>query len=214
MGYASNLYGVILAAGESSRMGREKALLPWPPQGVGSTPGETFLSAAIRLFAPFADVVLVVVGKNERNLAPVVYAHGASLIVNRDPDRGQFSSLKTGLQEVLSRGRDAAMITLVDRPPVLPETIQILETAFEQALHSRKWAVVPEYHGQHGHPILAGREMMEAFLRAPDSTSAREVVHANQSMIEYIPVDDPLVAANVDTPEQYAALSAGLQHAS
>jgi len=158
--------------------------------------------------------VLVVVGKNEQNLAPIVYANGASLIVNPDPDRGQFSSLKTGLQEVLSRGRDAAMITLVDRPPVRPGTIQTLEAALEQALHHRKWAVVPEYQGKHGHPILAGREMMEAFLRAPDTSNAREVEHANQAAIEYLPVDDPLVAVNVDTPEQYAALSAGARHAS
>jgi 2-phospho-L-lactate guanylyltransferase (CobY/MobA/RfbA family) len=51
-----------------------------------------------------------------------------------------------------------------------------------------------------------GREMMEAFLRAPETSSAREVEHAHQSEIEYIPVDDPLVAVNVDTPEQYATL--------
>jgi molybdenum cofactor cytidylyltransferase len=214
MAYASNLYGVILAAGESSRMGRDKALLRWPPSGAGSSPGETFLSAAIRLFAPYVDVVLVVVGKNEQNLAPIVYANGASLIVNPDPDRGQFSSLKAGLQEVLSRGRDAAMITLVDRPPVQPETIQTLEAAFEQALHQRKWAVVPEYQGKHGHPVLAGRQMMEAFLRAPDSSNAREVEHANQAVIDYLPVDDPLVTVNVDTPEQYAALLAGVLQSS
>jgi molybdenum cofactor cytidylyltransferase len=213
MGYAKNVYGVILAAGESSRMGRDKALLPWPPT-TGSNPNETFLSAAIGLFAPYVDIVLVVVGKNEPNLAPIVYANGASLIVNPDPDRGQFSSLKTGLQEVLSRGRDAAMITLVDRPPVRPGTIQTLEAAFEQALLHRKWAVIPEYQGKHGHPILAGREMMEAFLRAPDSSNARDVEHANQAAIEYLPVDDPLVVVNVDTPEQYAALSAGVVHAS
>ncbi len=64
------------------------------------------------------DVVLVVVGKNEAALAPIVYANGASLVVNPDPERGQFSSLRVGLQEVLNRGRDAAMVTLVDRPPV------------------------------------------------------------------------------------------------
>ncbi len=208
MGYSSNLCGVILAAGDSSRMGRDKALLPWPPPAAASCGGETFLSAAIRLFAPYVDVVLVVVGKNEQNLAPIVYASGASLVVNPDPDRGQFSSLKAGLQEVLKRGRDAAMITLVDRPPVRTETIQTLEAAFEQALHDRKWAVVPEYQGKHGHPVLAGREMIEAFLRAPDSSNARDVEHAHQAVIEYLPVADPLVAVNVDTPEQYAALSA------
>jgi molybdenum cofactor cytidylyltransferase len=114
--------------------------------------------------------------------------------------------LQVGLHEVLSRGRDAAMVTLVDRPPVQMTTIETLEAAFEQALTQRKWAVIPEYQGKHGHPILVGREMMEAFLRAPETSSAREVEHAHQSEIEYIPVDDPLVAVNVDTPEQYATL--------
>jgi len=183
-------------------MGRDKALLPWPPSAIG----DTFLSAAIRLFFSHVDVVLVVAGKNEAALAPVVYANGASLVVNPDPTRGQFSSLRVGLQEVLSRGRDAAMITLVDRPPVQAETLAALESDFERAIAHRKWAVIPEYRGKHGHPILAGRELLEAFLRAPETSNAREVEHAHQSEIEYIPVEDPMVAINVDTPEQYAAL--------
>ena len=202
MGRTPNFCGVILAAGDSSRMGRDKALLPWPPPALG----DTFLSAAIRLFFSHVDVVLVVVGKNEAALAPVVYANGASLVVNPDPARGQFSSLRVGLQEVLNRGRDAAMVTLVDRPPVRMETIKRLESAFERATTQRKWAVIPEYQGKHGHPILVGREMMEAFLRAPETSDARDVEHAHLSQIEYVPVDDPLVAINVDTPEQYAAL--------
>ena len=120
-----------------------------------------------------------------------------------------FSSLRVGLQEVLSRGRDAAMVTLVDRPPVKMETLQTLESAFEQAITKtrRKWAVIPEFQGKHGHPILVGREMMEAFLRAPETSDAREVEHSHLSQIEYVPVDDPLVAVNVDTPEQYASLN-------
>src|ERR1035438_3301390 len=91
MGRASALCGVILAAGDSSRMGRDKALLPWPPQPAGAVAAGTFLSAAIALFDPFVDMVLVVVGKNERGLAPIVYGAGASLVVNPDPARGQFS---------------------------------------------------------------------------------------------------------------------------
>jgi molybdenum cofactor cytidylyltransferase len=79
---------------------------------------DTFLSAAIRLFFSHVDEVLVVVGKNEAALAPIVYANGAALVINPEPERGQFSSLRVGLQEVLNRGRDAAVVTLVDRPPV------------------------------------------------------------------------------------------------
>jgi molybdenum cofactor cytidylyltransferase len=140
-----------------------------------------------------------------------VYANGASLVVNPDPARGQFSSLQVGLQEVLNRGRDAAIVTLVDRPPVQPATLATLEAAFERATAHRKWAVIPEYQGQHGHPILLGREMLTAFLNAPETSNARDVEHAHQNEIEYVPVDDPLAALNIDTPEQYAALPSAPQ---
>jgi len=106
------------------------------------------------------------------------------------------------------------MITLVDRPPVKPATIEALDDAFEKALRQGKWAVVPEYQGKHGHPVLVGREMMEVFLKAPTTSSAREVEHAHQDKIVYIAVDDPLVVADVDTPEQYAALPAQVLHSS
>jgi len=210
MGRALSRCGLILAAGESARMGRDKALLPWPPQAGERAAGGTFLSAAIELFAPYVDVVLVVAGKNERALTPIVYANGASLVVNPDPERGQFSSLRTGLQEVLNRGQDAALITLVDRPPAKPATIEALDESFDHALRQGKWAAVPEYQGNHGHPILVGREMIEAFLKAPPSSSAREVQHAHQDKIAYVAVEDPRVVANVDTPEQYAALPQAL----
>lgn len=201
---AASFAGVILAAGESSRMGRDKALLPWPPQATGETP-ETFLSAAIRVLSRATDFVLVVVGKNEAALAPIVYSHGASLAVNPDPSRGQFSSLQVGLHEVLNRGRDAAMVTLVDRPPVKPDTLQLLRHAFEAAGQS-VWAVVPEYSGKHGHPYLLGREMIEVFLRVPPMSIARDIEHQHQQHIQYVDVDDPLIAVNINTPEDYAGL--------
>jgi molybdenum cofactor cytidylyltransferase len=197
---------VILAAGQSTRMGTDKALLPWPPVAPGAQPsGQTFLSAAIDVLFPFSEMVLVVVGKNESNLAPVIYAHGASLVCNPDPDRGQFSSLQVGLQEVLNQGRDAAMVTLVDRPPVSAATLQILCTAFTNAA-TDLWAVIPEYQGKHGHPFLIAREMIGAFLKAPSSATAQDIEHQNIQHIEYVAVDDSLVTLNVDTPQDYAAL--------
>jgi molybdenum cofactor cytidylyltransferase len=204
---APDLYAVILAAGESTRMGTDKALLPWPPATPGSPPaGQTFLSAAIQALYPFSDKVIVVVGKNENNLGPVVYANGASLVRNPDAERGQFSSLQVGLQEVLNDGRDAAMVTLVDRPPARAATLQTLRSAFAAAGND-VWAVVPEYNRKHGHPFLVAREMIEAFLKAPPSANARDIEHQNLRHISYVVVDDPLVTLNVDTPQEYAALS-------
>jgi molybdenum cofactor cytidylyltransferase len=106
------------------------------------------------------------------------------------------------------------MITLVDRPPVKLETVQLVQETFEQAIQRGKWAVIPEYQGKHGHPFLAGREMIEAFLRAPASSNAREVEHAHPEKIEYVSAGDPLVVVNVDTPEQYSALLAPALHSS
>ena len=201
-----NLCGVILAAGESSRMGTDKALLPWPPVAPGVLPaGQMFLSAAIQALNPFSEMVIVVVGKNEPNLAPIVYANGASVVRNPEPERGQFSSLQVGLQEVLSHGRDAAMVTLVDRPPPNFETLRTLCNAFATMAHG-KWAVVPEYRDKHGHPVLVAREMIEAFLKAAPTANARDIEHQHQQHVEYVAVDDPFVTLNVDTPEEYAAL--------
>jgi molybdenum cofactor cytidylyltransferase len=187
-------------------MGRDKALLPWPPTPPGQST-ETFLSAAIRLLNWACEFVVVVAGKNQASLAPTIYSEGASLVVNPQPERGQLSSLQVGLREVLDRGRDAAVVTLVDRPPLHPETLKILREAFVNA-DPNVWSVVPEFSGKHGHPYLVGREMMEAFLRAPDSSTARDVEHAHAEHIQYVHVDDPLVAININTPEDYAALLA------
>ncbi|MEI4861533.1 NTP transferase domain-containing protein, partial [Klebsiella pneumoniae] len=78
--------------------------------------GGTILSFAIKSLSPYCDFVMVVAGKNEDALRPVVYGCGASLIRNPMPEHGQFSSLQTALWDVLNRGRDSAMVTLVDRP--------------------------------------------------------------------------------------------------
>lgn len=198
--------GLILAAGESSRMGTDKALLPWPPSTEGGFPSkDTFLSAAIRSLSPASDFVLVVVGKNESVLAPIIYAAGASIVENPDPSRGQFSSLQVGLQEVLNRGRDAAIITLVDRPPAAAATVLTLRTAFESAAED-VWAVIPEFGGKHGHPYVIGRDMIEAFLREPAAGNARDVEHRHQERVQYLAVEDPSIALNINTHGDYSAL--------
>jgi molybdenum cofactor cytidylyltransferase len=187
-------------------MGRDKALLPWPPPThEGLAGNETFLSSAISSLLNFCDSVIVVAGNNEPRLAPLVYTYNASLVRNPAPERGQFSSLQVGLQQVLNQGRDAAMITLVDRPPVRSETLAHLREGF-LAAPAQIWAVVPEYKGKHGHPYIIARELIHAFLNAPPTANARDIEHQEQAHIQYVPVDDPSSTLNIDTPEAYATL--------
>lgn len=200
MALSPSFAGVILAAGASTRMGQDKALLPWQ--------GGTFLASAIRALQPITELVIVVAGENEDSLAPIVNVNAAFLVRNRFPEQGQFSSLQKGVEEVLNRGRDAAVVTLVDRPAPAVEAIQRIKDEFLNA-DENIWAVVPEFNGRHGHPIVIGREMIDAFLRAPTGSNARDVEHAYQSHIRYLAVTDPNVVLNVDTPGDLEKLHSG-----
>src|SRR3982751_4609197 len=201
MGRSPSFAGVILAAGDSTRMGQDKALLPWL--------GGTFLSAAIDALKAVTELVIVVGGKNTNSLLPTIYSKGVFITENHHTERGQFSSLQVGLQEVLNRGRDTAIITLVDRPPASSKTVAHLKQEFLRVVEDDKWAVIPEHEAKHGHPIIAGRELMEAFLRAPVISNARDVEHAHQSKLVYVHVADANVVRNVDTPDQYQDLTRG-----
>ncbi len=187
-------------------MGRDKALLPWPPQIRVESWRDTFLGAAIERLQPVCELVIVVAGANSEALVPLVCSSGANvLVVNPDPQRGQFSSLRIGLQEVLSQGGDAAFVALVDRPPASENTYESLRRRF-LGRNDDCFAVVPEYSGKHGHPIVVGKEMIEAMLRAPAESTAREVMHAHQERIAYITVNDPFITMNINTAEDYERL--------
>ena len=90
------------------------------------------------------------------------------------------------------------MITPVDCPPLAPSSLALLSASFERAFARGLWAVAPENNGKHGHPLLVNREMLDAFLAAPVSSNAREVLHAHAERIEYVPVPDPLAKAGAE----------------
>jgi molybdenum cofactor cytidylyltransferase len=206
------LCGVILAAGASTRMGRDKALLPWPPHATtnesagAAASGATLLAAQIVALRPHAQAVIVVAGRNAERLEPVIAECGAEMVVNPEPERGQFSSLQTGLRAVVERGFDAAMITPVDCPPLSAGSMAKLCTAFERALARGLWAVMPEHQGRHGHPLVAGRGWIEAILKAPVESNAREVKRAHEQYLLSVRVPDSQVSTDMNTPEEYAAL--------
>ncbi|MGA9022237.1 MAG: NTP transferase domain-containing protein [Terracidiphilus sp.] len=202
----NGLCGVILAAGESSRMGTDKAMLPWPPPAPGAEPGRyTLLTAAILAFEPHTRAVVVVAGKNADSIATVVGAFGAYMVRNPDPSRGQFSSLQIGLSSVLDHNCDSAMITPVDCPSLALASLTLLRESFQRALARDMWAVAPENSGKHGHPLLVSHNFIRRFLDAPVTSSAREIIHAHADRIEYVPVPDDLSRAGMNTPEEYAS---------
>lgn len=203
------LAGLVLAAGDSTRMGTDKASLPWPPQTPGETSSSryTLLSAALLAFDRFTHINVVVAGRNADTVGSTVGACGAYLVRNPDPDRGQFSSLQIGLRAVLDHGCNAAIITPVDCPPLSASSLERLYHAFLGAVLADFWAVIPEHEGKHGHPLLAGRDLIDAFLDAPVTGNAREVLRAHASRIVYVPVPEALTKTGLNTPRDYAAIA-------
>jgi len=191
------LAGLILAAGESRRMGFPKALLNYR--------GETFLDRLIGLFAPHCSPLIVVLGAQaERIRAGTMRAAAAEFVVNPDYTRGQISSLQCGLAAVPS-GAESVLFTLVDHPAVSAETVASLAAipAGERLLN------IPRYGQRRGHPILISRALIPEFLAVPASGAARDVVHRHLAETGYIDVQDPGVAADIDDPEAYRALLGG-----
>jgi molybdenum cofactor cytidylyltransferase len=206
----ADLCGVILAAGASSRMGRDKALLTWPANesSPAQSDNSTLLATHIAALKPFARAIVVVAGQNADRLAPIVSAYGAVSAINPAPERGQFSSLQIGLGKAIDLGCDSAMITPVDCAPLDQETLALLRAKFDEALARGKWAVAPHSNGRNGHPLFVSRELVDAFLEAPPTSNAREVKRVHYRRFVPVPVTIPNLVADINTPADYAAIIA------
>jgi len=185
--------GLILAAGESRRMGSPKALLEFQ--------GETFLDRLIGLFARRCAPVIAVLGAQREIVRAGLRRSGVALVVeNPDFHLGQLTSMQCGLRAVPA-GADGVLFTLVDHPAVTPATIAALLDSSAPALLR-----IPRFEGRRGHPIWISKFLIPEFLALPAGSSAREVVTRHAGGIAYIDVDDPGILADVDDPAAYQRL--------
>jgi molybdenum cofactor cytidylyltransferase len=188
--------GVILAAGQSRRMGRPKALL-------SAGDGDTFLSVLIRtLTAGGTGDVLVVTRPADvalgREIARASGAGRVRQVENPAAERGgQLSSIIAALGAVDARA-EAILIVPVDMPLVRPSTVRRLIEACRNAQAPILRAVCG---GRHGHPVIFTRDVFEDLRRAAPAVGARAVVRARGAVD--VEVDDPGVLEDVDTPEDY-----------
>jgi molybdenum cofactor cytidylyltransferase len=186
----SHIEGILLAAGESRRMGYPKPLLQ-----VGN---ETFIEHLAHAMLAVVPHLTVVIGAHSDRVRPAIPADPRIAIVeNRDYMHGQLSSIKAGLRAI---GPDAiaTLIHLTDHPTVKPETFA---TVTELYLQSRKPIVIARHAGRRGHPVLFDRAMFAELLRAPEDQGARVVVNNNASRVVYADVDDAGILLDLDTPE-------------
>jgi molybdenum cofactor cytidylyltransferase len=190
-----SIAGLILAAGESRRMGFPKALL--------QLDGETFLDRLIAALSPHCAPVIVVLGHRAAEVhAGVRPGAQALFVVNERYAAGQFSSLQCGLRAV-PRDSEGVLFTLVDHPLVSPATIEELLTDRAAAI------AIPRYQERRGHPVYVSAALVSEFLSAPETSRARDVIGRHENAIRYVEVHDPGVIADIDTPEAYRRLAGG-----
>jgi len=181
---------IVLAAGRGSRMGGPKHAL--------RLSGSSFLEAILRTAAAARiEVVRVVVAPSSipQGLA------GDRLVVNPAPERGMLSSVHCGIA-ALPAGVSGFLLWPVDHPMVTPETILALREAAERIGAP---VVVPTHDGRRGHPAWFSARVIPEILVAPERVGVKAVVLAHTDRLE-LPVDDPGVIGDVDTPDDYARL--------
>lgn len=190
---------IILAAGESTRMGRPKALLPDPG-------GRPFVARLVRTFADAGVTQVVVVAGTQRPaidaaLAADGSAATCSVVTNPAPQRGQLSSLWTGLDALKHAPPEAVLVTLVDIPMVAASTVSQVIDAWRER---HPPVARPAFRGRHGHPVLFDWRLAGALHAAPLDEGARAVVHQHEAEIVNVDVDDEGCVVDVDTPGDYA----------
>lgn len=186
--------GVILAAGESRRMGSPKALLVYR--------GATFLEHLAGLLAEKVDPLLVVLGHDaERIRAAVNLPIPTRVLINPDYRLGQLSSLYTAIRSLQGTATPGLLVAPVDHPCIGPEVVDALLKVFDAEQPN---VVVPTFEGRRGHPVIFSARLFAELVAAPLEEGARAVVRRHT--VREVPVNDPGVLADIDDPETYRRL--------
>ena len=185
--------GIILAAGASTRMGDDKALLRW-----GEKTFLEHLLAALKTSG--VGVVRVVLGANaEAVQARLRFATG-EVVVNPQWEKGQLSSLIAGLDSLPAGMVEAAVVCLVDQPAVSSRVIQTLLEKFNE---TRKLIVTPTYKSKRGHPVLFSAGLFEELRGAPPEVGARHVLRQHAGEVLEVETEDEGVVLNINDPAAY-----------
>jgi molybdenum cofactor cytidylyltransferase len=184
-----HLEGIILAAGESRRMGYPKPLLKIGERTFIEQIAETMLAVVPRL-------VIVIGAHGDCVRAAIPNDARIAIVENPNYARGQLSSLKVGLH-ALQPDAAGALVHLGDHPLVKVETFHAIVDSYNQ---TGQPIVVARHDGHRGHPVIFDRAMFQEIQTAPEEEGARHVVNADPTRVVYVDRNDPGINLDLDTP--------------
>jgi len=186
------IVGIILSAGESSRMGTPKQLLAW---------GKTIIIQQVvdNATASQLETVLLVLGHRAEKIAGnIAVSSKTRILVNPDYKEGMGSSVKCGVGAA-PVGAGAFMVLLGDQPFIGSDIIDKVIDSHHRGGHG---ITIPTYDGRRGHPVIFDSCYREELLSIGEG-GAREVVRRHAGDVFELPLDSPSILVDIDTPEQY-----------
>ena len=191
---------IILAAGESRRMGEQKLLMRWGDVTVIEHIISTFQRAGL-------EDIVVVTGSHRNEIEKIVSTTSADdslrCVFNENFSTGEMlASIQCGLRAVAAKGSRATLIALGDQPQVRERTVRRVCDAFHE---TRSPLIVPSFKMRRGHPWLIGKELWGEFLGLAQQQTPREFLDRHREEIRYVDAEDDSVLADLDTPEEYRA---------
>jgi molybdenum cofactor cytidylyltransferase len=187
------LTAVILAAGESKRMGSPKALLLHHHR--------TFLQHLLDVTVhPQISKRRIVLGAGAEDIIERAGIDRAATVVNPDWENGQLSSIQAALRSLSAEPTDGVLLCLVDQPLITSTLVNSLVGAFYR---SGKAIVLPSYHGRRGHPVIFASKLFDELLAASAETGARAVVWNHPAEVEEVSTEEEGAVLNLNDPATF-----------
>jgi molybdenum cofactor cytidylyltransferase len=188
--------GVLLAAGRGRRMGQTKQLLSWP----AATGAKPLVAAAFDALQPACSQMVVVLG-HEADAVAAALANRPFHSVLSDPDAALFDSIRAGLRRAQSLNAAACVLLHpADHPEVSPNTLDAMLTANSQ---TPDVAIVPEFAGRGGHPVLLPPTLVRRLLDETCPAGLGQFWRDHPQLCRRIALDDPNVVRDVDVPTDF-----------
>ena len=183
---------ILLAAGQSERMGEPKQLMPFQQSTIVEQAIDNLLGSAV-------DEVIVVVGYSAEAVIKAIAAKPIKLAVNPDYEHGMSTSIIAGLKRLHSEV-EAVMLALGDQPLVNSQTINRLIDEFRD--HD-KGIAIPTYHGRRGHPIIFAIKYKEQLLKLKGDVGGRQIIKDHPNDVLKVAVNAVSIIADFDTRSDY-----------
>lgn len=184
---------ILLAGGESTRMGAPKPLLEWE--------GQALIEYQISQLAEVADSTVVVLGHRADEVRPIVERAGAIAVINERYKEGRASSLRTGAN-ALPDDTGAIVVLNVDQP----RTAAVIRSLVDEHTRAGNLITIPTFEGTRGHPpVIDGSLLPELRQVREENLGLRAIVHAHEAEIGEVEFDSRTVLLNLNEPHEYEA---------